>query len=171
MAGQGGLDDDDDVNDMITLRSKDNKLVKVSKRAAMMSSLVKNTLLDKSADEVSLFHIEGDIVQKVVAYMEHHINETPCTIERPLTSLEMSDIVSQFDASFVDKLDQTQMFKLLLAANYMDIKPLLDLLCAKIATLIKSKSPEQIRATFNIRSDYTEEEEEEVRRDHKALIE
>jgi len=63
------------------------------------------------------------------------------------------------------------MFKLLLAANYMDIKSLLMLMCAKVASLLKGKSPEQIRKTFNIRSDYTPEEEEEVRREHKDLIE
>merc|ERR1711964_833960 len=34
---------------------------------------------------------------------------------------------------------------LILAANYMDIKSLLHLGCAKIATLIKGKSPEEIK--------------------------
>jgi len=46
-----------------------------------------------------------------------------------------------------------------MAANYLDIKSLLDLGCAKIATLIKGKSPEEIRKTFNIINDFTPEEE------------
>jgi S-phase kinase-associated protein 1 len=65
---------------------------------------------------------------------------------------------------------QEVMFKTLLAANYMDIKPLLHLLCAKCASLMKGKTPDQIRATFNIRNDYTAEEEEMVRREHRDLI-
>ena len=52
---------------------------------------------------------------------------------------------------------------LLQAANYMDIKPLLDLTCAKVASMIKGKTPEQIRKTFNITNDFTPEEEEAVR--------
>ncbi len=35
----------------------------------------------------------------------------------------------------------------------MDIKPLLDLACAKVASMIKGKTPEQIRACFNIVND------------------
>ena len=53
------------------------------------------------------------------------------------------------------------------AANYMDIKPLLDLTCAKVASMIKNKSPEQIRKTFNIQNDFTPEEEEAVRAENK----
>lgn len=37
----------------------------------------------------------------------------------------------------------------------MDVKSLLYLMCAKVASLMKGKTPDQIRKTFNIRSDYT----------------
>ena len=41
--------------------------------------------------------------------------------------------------------DQEMLFELILAANFMDIKPLLDLACAKVASMIKGKTPEDIR--------------------------
>ena len=41
------------------------------------------------------------------------------------------------------------------AANYLDIKPLLDLTCAKVATTLKGKTPEEIRIEYNIRNDFT----------------
>ncbi len=41
------------------------------------------------------------------------------------------------------------------AANFMDIKPLLDLSCAKVASMLKGKTPEQIRKQFNIANDFT----------------
>ena len=44
---------------------------------------------------------------------------------------------------------------MILAANYMDIKSLLDLCCAKVASLIKGKTTEEIRKTFNIKNDFT----------------
>jgi hypothetical protein len=37
----------------------------------------------------------------------------------------------------------------------MDIKPLLDLSCAKVASMLKGKTPEQIRKQFNIANDFT----------------
>ena len=41
-------------------------------------------------------------------------------------------------------------FVFLQAANYLDIKHLLDVLCAAIAEMIKGKDPEEIRRTFNV---------------------
>ena len=64
-------------------------------------------------------------------------------------------------------VDQEELFELILAANYMDIKPLLDLTCAKVATMIKGKTPEQIRKQLNIQNDFTPEEEEAVRAENK----
>ena len=49
-------------------------------------------------------------------------------------------------------------FDLINAANYMDISSLLDLACAKIASLMKGKTAEEIRAMFNIECDLSEEE-------------
>ena len=53
------------------------------------------------------------------------------------------------------------------AANYLDIKPLLDLTCKTVANMIKNKSPEEIRSTFNIQNDFTPEEEEQVRKENE----
>ena len=44
---------------------------------------------------------------------------------------------------------------MLKAANYLDIKPLLDTGCKTVANMIKGKSPEEIRKTFNITNDFT----------------
>jgi len=56
------------------------------------------------------------------------------------------------------------------AANYMDIKPLLLLMCAKVASMLKGKTPTEIRREFNIKEDYTPEEEEQVRNEYKDLL-
>ena len=64
-------------------------------------------------------------------------------------------------------LEQEALFELILAANFMDIKPLLDLTCAKVASMIKGKTPEQIRQTFNIVNDFSPEEEAKVREENK----
>jgi len=167
-----GLDDLAADDDMIELVSKEQRKFKVSKKAAIASTLVKTAIEnDKDAKEVTLVHIETAIVQKVVDYMNHHTTVPPRKIEKPLKSTNLRELVDDFDAKFVDTIDQETMFKLLLAANYMDIKSLLLLMCAKVASLMKGKTPDQIRKTFNIRSDYTPEEEEEVRKEHRDLIE
>ncbi len=47
-----------------------------------------------------------------------------------------------------------------MASNYLDINSLLELSCAKVASLIKDKSIEEIRKFFNIVNDFSPEEEQ-----------
>merc|ERR1712034_9380 len=66
-------------------------------------------------------------------------------IAKPIRSVKMTKIVEHpEDAEFINKPKKV-IFQIILAANYMDIKSLLHLGCAKIATLIKGKSPEEIK--------------------------
>ncbi|KAJ6818914.1 SKP1-like protein 1A [Iris pallida] len=58
-----------------------------------------------------------------------------------------------------------------MAANYLNIKGLLDLTCQTVADMIKGKTPEEIRKTFNIKNDFTPEEEEEIRRENQWAFE
>jgi S-phase kinase-associated protein 1 len=85
-------------------------------------------------------------------------------------SPNMADVVPEWDAKFVD-IKQELLFELILAANYMDIKSLLDLTCAKVASMIKGKTPEEIRKTFNIANDFTPEEEAQIREENKWVEE
>lgn len=78
----------------------------------------------------------------------------------------MAEVVQDWYARFV-AVEQETLFELILAANYMDVKPLLDLTCATVASMIKGKSPEEIRRTFNIVNDFTPEEEAQVRDENK----
>ncbi|GJN21383.1 hypothetical protein PR202_gb08853 [Eleusine coracana subsp. coracana] len=57
------------------------------------------------------------------------------------------------------------------AANVLRIDKLLDLTCEAVADLIRGKTPEEIRSRFNIIDDYSEEEEEEVRRENSWAFE
>ena len=59
---------------------------------------------------------------------------TPITT--PLQSLKMEEIVQKWYADFVE-VDQTMLFELVTAANFMDIKPLLDLTCLAVSFHIK----------------------------------
>jgi S-phase kinase-associated protein 1 len=166
-----GLELDDGKDDVVTLISQEKKEFRVSRKAAVQSQLVRTALEDdKDAKEVSLVHIAAPIVEKVIQYMNYHIDQEPRKIESPLKSTIMRELVDQFDAKFVDDIDLDTLMKLLLAANYMDVKTLTQLICAKIASMMKGKTADQIRKTFNIRGEFTPEELEEIRKDFKELL-
>jgi len=168
---QESLSLDDSKEDMIMLLSQEKTEFKVPRKAALQSQMIKTALEDdKDAKEVNLVHISAPIVKKVVEYMVYHMDREPRKIESPLKSTNMKELVDRFDAAFVDDIDQDTLFKLLLAANYMDVKSLLGLICAKVASMMKGKTADQIRKTFNIRGEFTTEEEEEIRKEHKDLL-
>ena len=161
-----GLDDDIE-NESLTLESQDKERFDVAKKVAIMSELVK-TVADGDPDEttIPLPNVKGSVLSKVIKYMTYHESNPAKEIEKPLKSGNMAEVVSKWDADFVN-VDQELLFELILAANYMDIKPLLDLACAKVASMIKGKTPDQIRKTFNIKNDFTESEEAAVRSENR----
>lgn len=58
---------------------------------------------------------------------------------------------------FIDFLNPQELFDLMLTANYLEIDQLDDLTCAKIASMIKDKNPEEIRKIFDIQENYHKE--------------
>lgn len=66
-------------------------------------------------------------------------------------------------ADFIESKSNSEVLRLTLAANYLDIRPLLDLNCARIASFIKGKTPEEIRTNLGIVVDFTHEEEAQIR--------
>ena len=76
-------------------------------------------------------------MKKVLEYCEKHKNDNPPDIEKPLKSNNLYEIVSEWDAKYIDIENLEEIFEIILAANYLDIKSLLDLSCAKVASIIK----------------------------------
>ena len=67
----------------------------------------------------------------------------------------------------IQNLEDEEFFELILAANFLDLKGLVDLGCKIVADYIKQcRTPEEIRARFQIPNDFTPEEEEEARREN-----
>ncbi|KAG3152072.1 hypothetical protein PI126_g10687 [Phytophthora idaei] len=109
------------------------------------------------------------ISELVVEFCRHHKDAPMAEIQKPLKNNVLTEAVDEWDAKFVDLEDQELLFVLILAANYMDIKSLLDLSCAKVACMIKGKTPEEIRATFGITEEFTEEEQQRILGENKWI--
>ncbi len=76
-------------------------------------------------------------------------------------------MVPAWDADFVGAMDHRTLFELIKACNFLDVQPLLDLACAKVASLIKGKTAQQIRDTFHVKNDFTPEEMVLMSEEHK----
>lgn len=158
-------------NKKITLVSADGEKIEISEKAVQRSQLVKGILEDYPDDpEVPVNNVKSKILEKLKIYLEHYENSEPKDIERPLSSQNFKDCVEEWDYNFID-VELDTVFEIILAANYMDIKSLLELASAKIASIIKGKTTEEIRTVFNIQSDFTQEEENQIIEENKWCME
>ena len=74
--------------------------------------------------------------------------------------------ISPWDANFL-KVDQYTLFELIMAANYMDIRGLLDVTCHTVAKIMDGMTPRQLRRYFHITNDFTSEEEALIRMENE----
>ena len=160
-----------EVDKKIILISSDGEKTEISSKAAQRSVLVKGILEDYPDDaEVPLNNVKSNILKKIKEYLDHYENEEPKEIERPLPSNNFKECVNEWDYNFID-MDLQLIFDIILGANYMDIKPLLELSSAKVASIIKGKNTEEIWKIFYINNDFTPEEEQQILEENKWCME
>jgi len=148
-----GLDDStndngDIKNKFVNLISKEGECFEISKNASMMSNLIKAIVEgDSKEKDIPLEKISSRVMKKIIEFMKYYEDKKITEIEKPIQTTNIRFLVSDWDADFIN-VDNNMLFELIATSNYLDIKPLLDLSCAKIATMIKGKSIENIRNIF-----------------------
>lgn len=154
----------------IRLQSNDNAVIEVDRQVAERSLLIKNMLEDlgdAALDQtIPIPNVTESVLRKVIEWCEHHRNDPPSTNDDESDTRKKTTEIEEWDQKFM-QVDQEMLFEIILASNYLDIKPLLDVGCKTVANMIKGKSPEEIRKTFNITNDFTPEEEEQIRRENE----
>ncbi|KAG5957035.1 E3 ubiquitin ligase complex SCF subunit scon-3 [Claviceps cyperi] len=156
----------------VWLASNDNAIIEVDRIVVERSMLIKN-MLDDIGDEgisetnpIPIPNVNEAVLRKVIEWCEHHRNDPPQAPDDESDGRRRTTDIEEWDQKFM-QVDQEMLFEIILASNYLDIKPLLDVGCKTVANMIKGKSPEEIRKTFNITNDFTPEEEEQIRRENE----
>ena len=144
----------------IVLVSSDNQKIEIDTESAQKSHLLKGLITDFNSQQepIQLPDIKYDILKKVVEYLTYYKDKVPKDIPKPMPSANLSEVIDEWDVNFINNIELDNVFDLINAANYMDIPSLLDLSCAKIASLMKGKTAQEIRTMFNIECDLTDEE-------------
>jgi S-phase kinase-associated protein 1 len=155
----------------VTLASNDGVTMTVDRNVAEKSMLIKNLIMDLGEETVQntpvpLPNVNEQVLRKVIEWCEYHRNDPFTNPDDDADMRKKTTEIDEWDQKFM-QVDQEMLFEIILASNYLDIKPLLDVGCKTVANMIKGKSPEEIRKTFNITNDFTPEEEEQIRRENE----
>ncbi|XP_024006168.1 LOW QUALITY PROTEIN: SKP1-like protein 11 [Eutrema salsugineum] len=150
----------------IVLKSSDGETFEVEEAVALQSQTVAHMVEDDCVgDGIPLPNVTSHILTKVIEYCKKHV-----VVDGDGVS---SEELKSWDAEFMNCIDQPTLFNLMLAANFLNIKSLLDLTCQEVADLITGKTPQetQIRTMFNIENDFTPEEEAPIRQESQWVFE
>ena len=151
-----------------TFVAKGEETFVVEKEVAEMSQAVLNMVEDTETDTVPLPNVDGKTLSKVIEYCKRHVdaerektaNEKKAADDpTKKTSATIDNEIADWEEKVFLDVHQSELFDVILAANYMNIKTLLDLGCKRVANMIKGKTPEEIRKQFNIKNDFALEEE------------
>ncbi|KAG8050410.1 hypothetical protein GUJ93_ZPchr0009g1885 [Zizania palustris] len=170
----------DDTN-MIMLCSSEGDMFEVSKEVAMESQTIRQMIEDNcTATKIMLPNISTMVLSKVIEYCSKHVDArrqlsradgVDSIVELADGAIKAIEVeLETFDSMFVH-IDQSTLYDIILAAKYLHIEGLLDLTCQTVADMIKGKTPAEIRKTFNIKNDFTPEEEEKIRRENPWIFE
>jgi S-phase kinase-associated protein 1 len=154
----------------LILTSKDGKKFEISRKNALLSKVIENLLVDYSDDEaIPMMEVDEETLKLVLNYLNHCNGVAQEEIEKPIKSQKMSEVTEEWFAKFVDDLTLDELVNVTSAANYMEIPSLLDLTCAKLASMCKDKTEEEIFSTFGVTDTFTEEERKKIREEHKWI--
>lgn len=144
----------------VNIVSKEGETFEVDLEVAKMSNLVVNTMdgyddddYDDDEEEdrdILIPNVRKVVLEKVIDFCRYYKQkEEMSVIQIPLQSSKLEDVVQDWYVEFC-KVDEQMLFELISAANFMDVKPLLDLSCFAIAVLLKGKSESEIHKIFNM---------------------
>jgi S-phase kinase-associated protein 1 len=134
---------------MLLLRTNDNHVVHVEDKDMGVSHLISTILpsLDvENPEEIPLFNVSYPVLLKIVEYTRHYRREPMKSIPKPLVQNRLG--VQQWYVDYITSLQEPTLYELLNAATYLDILPLQELICARIASLITGKECHELKEIF-----------------------
>ena len=156
----------------IKIITKEGKEFTLSKKSCELSELLKSAINDYPKESsFPLNDLDEKNAELIKEFLSHFNGEAPKEIEKPIQSNEMKNLTDEWSSTFIDKIPLEDLTNLTVAANYMGINSLLDLCCAKVATLCKDKSEDEILKTFKITEKFSEEEKNKIKNENKWIEE
>uniref|UniRef100_A0A0D9XK06 SKP1-like protein n=1 Tax=Leersia perrieri TaxID=77586 RepID=A0A0D9XK06_9ORYZ len=194
-AQEGEVKEQGEEGEKLLLVTDDGEEVRISVAAGRVSAMLRGMIEDDCATgRIPVQGVHADVLKLIVEYCEKHAPHfdpeasardrypfPPFPVELPPSASSIKPVtfvdpdadphgLKAFDKKFLD-VDNSTLFEIIMAANYLNIEDLLDDACTAVADKMRGKSPEEIREIFEIENDYTPEQEAEVRRENAWAFE
>ncbi|EGT48822.1 hypothetical protein CAEBREN_15469 [Caenorhabditis brenneri] len=138
------------------IESKDNQVFRFSELAIQQAdtlNIMVQTMGYDAKGIIPLENIDGDTLNLVFKWCEHHAGEP---IPEDDEDVPQNVVIPPWDEELM-KIDNKRLFNLICAANYLNVKQLLNVACKKVANMVTGRTPEEMRIIFGIPSDEEDE--------------
>ncbi|OIV89500.1 hypothetical protein TanjilG_20434 [Lupinus angustifolius] len=129
----------------ISLKPCDGDVFEVSwairKQMQTIQSFVEDDSFVATTTVIPLPNVISFQLTKIIDYLNYHRNGKAVADDG-------KESLKKFDQGFLKELDQDQLKELLLAANHVKVKDVLDFVCQTVADLIQDKSVKFVRNFF-----------------------
>ena len=149
----------DDKNVIIKLKSSDGQVFEIKEKCLLRSNYYKKLkdILNPN-EEMELGDVDGKILAKIIEYLNHYENEEPTEIPKPLPGPDLKSILSEWDYNYIMPYNIEESIDLVNAANFLDIKELVNLSSARLGYEMTNCPIEEARKKFGVQCDMTKEE-------------
>ena len=140
----------------------------IARQFGTVKNMLEDLGMDKEGeDAIPLSNVNGANLSKVIEWKTFHKDDP--SLPEDEDNKKKTDTISSWDLDFL-KVDQETLFKVIPAANYLNIKKLLDVTCKTLANMIKGENSQEIRNIFNIRNGLTSKEEEQIKKENEWVM-
>ena len=148
------------------------EIYKINKKAAELSEMLKGMKEIPEEMPIPITNADSKTFEKIREYLLHFNGNKPKEIQKPLLSTDMKAITDEWSASFVNKLRIEELVNIIAASHYLQINCLLNLCCAKLVSLCKGKSEEEIFQVFGVPPNYFSKElKDQIKENNKWVDE
>lgn len=167
--------------EIIRLTSSDNQEIEIDYAAAYCIGILQVMLnvvrepQDNEAIPLNVnVNVNGIVLTKVLDWVNHYkfskaLVDYVDDDEEDDEEKEEDMLNDIWDADFIN-VSPTMLCDLIKAADYLNIRGLLELTCKALACKTKGKTPHELRQTFNVKKDFTEPNAEDVRRENEWCV-
>jgi S-phase kinase-associated protein 1 len=162
---------------MINLMSKEGKQFKMSEAATRLSAVLADMIDHGCAGgNIPVPNVDAKSLATVIKYCDKHAaaakpssgshhgaaDSAGSSSSNSVNTVASEKTLAEWDRKLIDDLTLDALHDLIVTANFLDIKGLLEATCRKVADMMKGKTPAQIRLIFHITNDFTPGEEAEI---------
>jgi S-phase kinase-associated protein 1 len=131
-----------------------NTFLDAPKHVARMSLTIANMMDDlgvtgDASNPVILKNVPRPILEKIFEFCQYYADRPDLVKELTKEGREETNVVSDWDKEFL-KVSNKTLFEIMLAANFLDIKLLLDACCKTVADMVRGLPEDEIRAMFSL---------------------